>query len=1072
MLSLANSLSSISSALLDIVKSGLQAWYKADNTQAPLGEEEIIDGDFSPTSPNAPNFNAWTKQSNWTISGGYATSDGSAAGNLDQTALVNGRRYTVKLTVSNMTTSTLSVRLGGTNEVGNINENGQYTFYGTANSTVFRIRSASGFDGSVDNISVKEIVNSVKDFSPNNNNGVLYSGKALSFDGSNDKIDFGNPGYSMKTVAFWINVADVTSNTEQLMEFQTSNGLSSVDGTITTDGTWTGKVTYVDGVAGTSLTAGNWHRVVLTTTAAITVNDFVVGYDDSNYGDFDIADLQIYDSVWSASDVTYDYNNPDKDVFDNSNSSITTTDCKALYRLNEGAGDRVYNAAPVLGEELIVGGVSSTGSWGLAYPDTTVSVVDGILRVSPSSAGAYGVRQTLTTKVGAVYKITATVNMDNASSGSGNLKISNDSNLGTGTTLISSSGSIEAFYTATNATTYIGVADGYNAGAYMEINAISVKQITLPESYVQNSWVSGNWITAQPYIPQYAMSSYSKKAIFGGAGSGDLIDCGKEDSIDNIFVGGGTWSVWVSGVSASGDKGTILSKSQPRLRVRDDDGDDITLEFLHIFSGTNGAWRPPTTALLENKLNHVVVTYNNDDTANDPKIYINGVEQSLDYQTTPTGSAEIDAGSDFRIGSTNSTTDPFDGFIDEVAVFDKILTEAEVQEIFNAGIALDCRDHSTYLGSELVTDTDLNDSTYWTREDTYTTGTFVFSDNGLNIDSSKNVTGTDDNTEYIYRSSFGTSQYDVVSITFTITNYVSGQFRVYIGSSSGSTAVSGNGTYTFTDTADTDQVLYLQSKDNFIGTISSISVKKVDLKGYWRNNGSDTWTDLSGYGNNGTVNGSPTTIQLQEVPYFKKDTFGLPMNKVREKGLNLDGGSYVTIDDSSDFDFGTTGFTIQAWVKPFSLTANDRIITKGKTSDDEWMISVGADNASVRVYAQDSSTAVLDSENTFSTLSLNNWAMITVVIDTPNDQILFYKDDGNVESKTGASWSGNFNGDDSLIIAANKDLDADRFDGIIDDVKIYNRVLSSSEIERNYKVTKSKHISTSNWSDDFDSSFI
>ena len=30
-----------------IVKSNLQAWYKCDTTQAPLGQEEITNGDFS-----------------------------------------------------------------------------------------------------------------------------------------------------------------------------------------------------------------------------------------------------------------------------------------------------------------------------------------------------------------------------------------------------------------------------------------------------------------------------------------------------------------------------------------------------------------------------------------------------------------------------------------------------------------------------------------------------------------------------------------------------------------------------------------------------------------------------------------------------------------------------------------------------------------------------------------------------------------------------------------------------------------------------------------------------------------
>ena len=59
-----------------------------------------------------------------------------------------------------MTTSSVNVRLGGGSSdiIGSIESNGTYTFYGTvANSTTFRIRANTGFDGSIDNVSVKEV---------------------------------------------------------------------------------------------------------------------------------------------------------------------------------------------------------------------------------------------------------------------------------------------------------------------------------------------------------------------------------------------------------------------------------------------------------------------------------------------------------------------------------------------------------------------------------------------------------------------------------------------------------------------------------------------------------------------------------------------------------------------------------------------------------------------------------------------------------------------------------------------------------------------------------------------------
>ena len=48
-----------------IVKDGLQAWYKADVTQAPLGEEEIPNGELRASSNLLPDIN---DLSSWTIS--------------------------------------------------------------------------------------------------------------------------------------------------------------------------------------------------------------------------------------------------------------------------------------------------------------------------------------------------------------------------------------------------------------------------------------------------------------------------------------------------------------------------------------------------------------------------------------------------------------------------------------------------------------------------------------------------------------------------------------------------------------------------------------------------------------------------------------------------------------------------------------------------------------------------------------------------------------------------------------------------------------------------------------------
>ena len=115
------------------------------------GSELVTNGNFATDSD-------WTKGTGWTISGGYAESDGTNAA-LDQFSILTvGKTYKVVITVTNMTSSPLSVRLGtlSSDAILSILENGTYTVYGVAGATTLRLRS-QGFDGRIQNVSVKEV---------------------------------------------------------------------------------------------------------------------------------------------------------------------------------------------------------------------------------------------------------------------------------------------------------------------------------------------------------------------------------------------------------------------------------------------------------------------------------------------------------------------------------------------------------------------------------------------------------------------------------------------------------------------------------------------------------------------------------------------------------------------------------------------------------------------------------------------------------------------------------------------------------------------------------------------------
>jgi len=115
------------------------------------GSEKVIDGSF-PLGTTA-----WTVGTGWSLANGYAESDGTTD-NLDQNInLTINQLYKATITVSNMTTGTLSFRLGGTtNEIISISKDGEYTAYGVADGAFLRLRSQSSFNGRITNVSVKE----------------------------------------------------------------------------------------------------------------------------------------------------------------------------------------------------------------------------------------------------------------------------------------------------------------------------------------------------------------------------------------------------------------------------------------------------------------------------------------------------------------------------------------------------------------------------------------------------------------------------------------------------------------------------------------------------------------------------------------------------------------------------------------------------------------------------------------------------------------------------------------------------------------------------------------------------
>ncbi len=932
--------------------------------------------------------NRWTVGTGWVLNGNGTITHTGSAGNFESSQeLVTGKKYEATVVVDSIADASCNLFNSSNSETydNEITTAGTHVkqFTATHATSKIALRSESS-NLVVSSFSVKEITNSIKDHSRNSNDGILYSGKALALDPDTGALDYVSLKPSNEigitsagfTFAIWFKADSTQSNGEDDRIFTSlrTSSASYFSIGLTTSGHLRFHLRESDASLPSTVVQNNyrddkWHRVVVSASPTVqyvyvdnelvSTTTIVLGgtpsadlarlgtapQPNSTYSlKCNLADLQTYDKAWNATDVKYDWENPDKDVFDRvgeaqvlgeelndlswlvngdwstdgdiasndgggstltndilelgktyqfkcklssytsgefslylgiSNESsrfsgtneftfigvctggtiarvkahsgngslsissltikeVTThashilpTDCKSLLRLNEGAGDRVYDAAPVLGaEEVQNGDFSELGSEEITdgdFPTGTTAWVEGDgWNITNGVAVCDGTQTSSTSLISNAMSLTVdktykvTVNVSSTSSGfrlyddigvvDYNLDVgenifyrtlSTSSYSITSVALAGSTGSISnisvkevpnwtlqngwslssngavfnsslsqyrklyqvnfltigktyqltfeiksitsgsiankepnspSFNTiGVKTQTYVATYDDLylepTNDAVLTINNVSVKEIKPAESFA----IVGdkNFIHQQPYIPQYAMSSFSKKMLFDGS----------NDYVTGSFNGNigpakdMTFSCWFSyedSVEAVNDRETLfslLSNPNDTYPYRKLEVSIIENNRIFAFTGDGSDYSTTSTtadSLVKNKLNHVAVSISS---TGEVKIYINGALE-VTGSSTYFGAATV---THYRIGSRDNTTMLNKGIIDEVSLFKSELTQAEVLELYNSGSSFDSTGHSKYnlgeevsngtfeLGSEEVVNGDFATDSDWTK---------------------------------------------------------------------------------------------------------------------------------------------------------------------------------------------------------------------------------------------------------------------------------------------------------------------------------------------------------------------
>ncbi len=139
--------------------------------------------------------------------------------------------------------------------------------------------------------------------------------------------------------------------------------------------------------------------------------------------------------------------------------------------------------------------------------------------------------------------------------------------------------------------------------------------------------------------------------------------------------------------------------------------------------------------LLQSTLQHIVATY---DPVNGRQIYINGTQINIsDPITEPTSISSWDDSFAFVLGSSSANSQVWDGQIRMVAIHDKVLTQSQIQQNFDAGVG-----QKYFLLFSISDETGINDafikfqvSQFDTHSYLFETPVFITLDPNWNINS-------------------------------------------------------------------------------------------------------------------------------------------------------------------------------------------------------------------------------------------------------------------------------------------------------------------------------------------------
>ncbi|MDB6126065.1 MAG: Immunoglobulin I-set domain protein, partial [Pedosphaera sp.] len=447
-------------------------------------------------------------------------------------------------------------------------------------------------------------------------------------------------------------------------------------------------------------------------------------------------------------------------------------------------------------------------------------------------------------------------------------------------------------------------------------------------------------------------------------------------------------AIFCKGIGGTGEQFTVdLNSGKFRFYVRNSGG--TVSQATSTLAPAAGTWY------------HIVAVFNASGTNRVMQFYVNG---QLNFSLTPPTSLKANTHvvsiGNREGGAATGYNLPFKGTIDDVHIYNRALSASDIYELYASNgrapiITTQPRNVSCYLNDTPVL--------------------------AVGVDQANSIVPV----SYQWQLN-GTNLPGATAANLVLTNVQSAAAGTY------SVSVS--------------NVIGITVSSNAVLQVASLPAADItnSLVGYW------TFDDAAG---STTAADSTANANTASLVNFT-DPFACWTNGLIAGGLNFNGDAtalnYVSIPDSAPLSFtNSLAFTLAAWVNgPVLQTNTASIIAKGTGNGGE-QFTVDISGGRYRFYVRNATGTVFTA--TTSVGPNNTWQHLVAVVNATNGLMNFYVN-GQLAGASAAPFSLLANTHE-ISVGSRQSASAAYnlpFTGTIDDVRLYNRDLTSADVQALY----------------------